>query len=143
MGFNKDSFCVNKCFITGLGDGTGDFDGDLYCQIGDDENVPRKDNQSSNEMVNFSLYSTYDPDDQLAFPGHASCFQIFAQALRYLQTGRLTGVAPINEISKELLYSCMKGSFDENRGRKLELDYGEFNEQSDEQYWCCFPGDEV
>jgi len=78
-----------------------------------------------------------------AAPFHQPCLQMFRQALRYLRTGQVAGVANI-DVSKELLLASMEKCHDEKKYQNcLQLDYGELNAAAREQYWYCERGYEV
>ena len=83
-----------------------------------------------------------DPDEEFTAPFHPPCFQIFAQALRYLRSGEIAGIADLKEVSKEVLYAAMKKCYADYE-RHLELDYGELGDANTEQYWDHCPGYEV
>lgn len=98
---------------------------------------------SSTEQMILKLSRYSFPDEEFAAPFHPPCFQVFAQALRYLRSGRVAGIAESEEVSKELLYEAMKRSYGGNYEPHLELDYGELGDVNSEQYWDNVPGYEV
>ncbi|KAH8687792.1 hypothetical protein BGZ60DRAFT_16482 [Tricladium varicosporioides] len=144
IGFNPDSFSVDKCFITGLGEAQ-DF-GEVECLLGDDPNVPQPDRQwaqnNAPDWNHFSVYMTFEPGDTFAAPFHPPCFQVFAQVLKYQRSGKIDGVADISSISKEILWTAMSKLHEEYE-HVLSLDYGELEEDAREQYWGCTPGHEA